>query len=171
MFQPLNVVMTSEFKNDFQNYVKSNLDSNTLSPPLFNTSFMSYFAQNIRLILSLPQPSVPYNISPPAYQQTTKVVRRMRSSGSPCTLDKISVVPFKRCPYSQGYIIEVICALEIWWDCLWLETGLHSPRTFIRYISDAKFTQFDFHTNSLNINMRIKYYLITSRDDVLGLTW
>ena len=55
----------------------------------------------------LPQPSVPYNMSPPTYQQITKVVRRMKASGSPCPLNKISIIPFKRCPYLRTYLTEV----------------------------------------------------------------
>ena len=32
----------------------------------------------------------------------------MKASGSPCPLDKISIIPFKRCPYLRTYITEVI---------------------------------------------------------------
>ena len=32
----------------------------------------------------------------------------MNASGSPCPLDKISIIPFKRCPYHRSYITEVI---------------------------------------------------------------
>ena len=56
----------------------------------------------------LPQSSVPYNLTLPSYQQVTKVIRRMKASGSPCPLDKISIIPFKRCPYLRTYITEVI---------------------------------------------------------------
>ena len=31
----------------------------------------------------------------------------MKASGSPCPLDKISIIPFKRCPYLRSYITEV----------------------------------------------------------------
>ena len=55
-----------------------------------------------------PQPSVPYNLTPPSYEQVTKVILRMKASGSPCPLDKFSIIPFKRCPYLRTYITEVI---------------------------------------------------------------
>jgi len=32
----------------------------------------------------------------------------MKASGSPCPLDKISIIPCKRCPYLCSYITEVI---------------------------------------------------------------
>ena len=89
-------------QNNFWNYVKSKLDSSTSSSPSFSMSactnfFHDFFRVRHPLkcfkipswIPSLPQPSVPYNMSPPTYQQITKVVRRMKASGSPCPLDKI----------------------------------------------------------------------------------
>ena len=30
----------------------------------------------------------------------------MKAAGSPCPLDKISIIPFKRCPYIRSYIAE-----------------------------------------------------------------
>ena len=31
----------------------------------------------------------------------------MKASGSPCPLDKISIIPFKRCPYLRSYITAI----------------------------------------------------------------
>ena len=39
----------------------------------------------------------------------------MKASGSPCPLDKISIIPFKRCTYLRSYITEVIRL--IWISC------------------------------------------------------
>ena len=55
-------------------------------------------------IHALGEPSVPCNMSPPSYHQVTKTIRRMKASGSPCPLDKISIIPFKRCPFLRSYI-------------------------------------------------------------------
>ena len=60
---------------------------------------------------SLPQPKIPYNLSSPFYQQITKIVRRMKASGSPCPLDKLSVISFKRCSYLRTYITEIFSLL------------------------------------------------------------
>ena len=49
----------------------------------------------------------PFHLSLPTYQQITKIVRRMKASSSPCPLDKISIIPFKRCPYLRSYIAEL----------------------------------------------------------------
>lgn len=50
-------------------------------------------------IPSLAQPSILYDLSPYSYQQITQVICRMKASGSPCLLDRISIIPFKHWPY------------------------------------------------------------------------
>ena len=60
------------------------------------------------LIPKFSEPSTPFDLSPPAYQKVAHVIRRMKSSGSPCPLDKLSIVYFKRCPYLRSILTEVI---------------------------------------------------------------
>ena len=55
----------------------------------------------------LADPSKQYDLSPPSYHQSTKFIRRMKASGSPCPIDKISIIPFKRCPYLRSYITDL----------------------------------------------------------------
>ena len=57
-------------------------------------------------MLHLAQPSTPYDLCPPSYQQIAKAIRRMKASGSPCPQDKISISPFKCCPYLRSYLTE-----------------------------------------------------------------
>ena len=40
----------------------------------------------------LSVPKIPFDICPPTYQQVTTVIRKMRSSASPCPLDQISII-------------------------------------------------------------------------------
>ena len=35
----------------------------------------------------------------------------MKASGSPCPLDQLSIISFKRCSYLRTYITELICAV------------------------------------------------------------
>ena len=123
-------IPTSEFahdiriQNNFWGYVKTNLNSGTSPFPSFNmttctTFFRDFFlakqpSKSFRMpswIPSLPQPTIPYNRSSPSYEQITKIVRRMKASGSPCPLDKLSVIPFKRCPYLRTYLTELFSLL------------------------------------------------------------
>ena len=45
-----------------------------------------------------------YDVTPPMYQEITKITRRSKVSGSPCPLDQISIIVFKRCPYLRSYL-------------------------------------------------------------------
>ena len=100
--------------------MKTNLNSSASPFPSFNmatctTFFRDFFrakqlSKSFKIpswIPSLPQPTIPYNLSSPSYQQITKIVHRMKASGSPCPLDKLSVIPFKRCPYLRTYLAEL----------------------------------------------------------------
>ena len=46
-------------------------------------------------------------MSPPTYHEITRIIERMKSSGSPCPLDKISIICFKRCPYLRSFILNI----------------------------------------------------------------
>ena len=110
-----------KIKKNFWGYVKADLKHSSSLSPSFDTEIcrtfsLDFFRSNNSsksftipdLIPSLSPPVVSYNLSPPSYQQITKIVRRMKASGSPCPLDKIYIIPFKRCPYLRSYITEVI---------------------------------------------------------------
>ena len=59
----------------------------------------------------LSDPQVEFDLDPPSYQQVTAVIGKMKASGSPCPLDQISVICFKRCPYLRTYLTELIRAV------------------------------------------------------------
>ena len=59
-------------------------------------------------IPSFNQPSFSFDQSPPSYAKVIRVIRRIKSSGSPCLLDKISIICFKRCPYLRTFLTENI---------------------------------------------------------------
>ena len=42
---------------------------------------------------------IQFDLELPTYQQVTNIVRKMKSSGSPCPLHQLSIICFKRCPY------------------------------------------------------------------------
>ena len=56
---------------------------------------------------SLPQPTVTFSCEPPSYDKVTRVIRRMKASGSPCPLDQISIICFKRCPFLRTVITRI----------------------------------------------------------------
>ena len=57
-------------------------------------------------------PSTPFDLTPPSYKQITKIVHKIKASGSPYAFDRISIICFKHCPYLQSFITEVIA--KVW---------------------------------------------------------
>ena len=109
-----------QIQKNFWGYVKSHFKKSTSSSPSFDVSTCTRFyhkffssvnpTKSFKIpdwIPSLAKPSISYDLPPPLYQQVTKVIRRMKAAGSPCPLDKISIIPFKRCSYLRSYITEL----------------------------------------------------------------
>ena len=42
-----------------------------------------------------------------SHEIVTRIIKRMKSSVSPCPLDQISIICFKRCPYLQSFILNI----------------------------------------------------------------
>ena len=61
-------------------------------------------------IPTLSDPVILFNPEPPTYQQISNVIRKMKASqaGSPCRLDQLSIICFKRCPFLRTYLSEII---------------------------------------------------------------
>ena len=59
----------------------------------------------------LSDPIIQFNLEPPTYQQVTNIIRKIKASGSPCPLDQISIICFKRCPFLRSYLTDLIHAV------------------------------------------------------------
>ena len=106
---------------NFWGYVKNVMYKKDALLPSFNmTDCLNYFSKSLvkinpnklfnipSWIPKLSDPEVQFNLDPPTYQQITNVIRKMKSSGSPCPLDQLSIICFKRCPYLRTYLTELI---------------------------------------------------------------
>ena len=102
-------------------YVKRFFKNNTSSLPSFNlTQCTSYFTKTLAgispnktfcipsWIPKFSSPQAPFNLDPPTYLEITNIIRKIKPSGSPCPLDQISIICFKRCPYLRSYLTEII---------------------------------------------------------------
>ena len=110
---------------NFWGYVKNIMHkSNSLLPTFTMSSCVSYFKDTLNSINpnklfhipswipKLSDPTVHFDLEPPTYRQVTNIIRRMKASGSPCPLDQLSIICFKRCPFLRTYLTEVI-------RCVW----------------------------------------------------
>ena len=75
----------------------------------------AFSALNSNKIFAIPswipkfsEPAYPFDLKPPSYQTITSIIRRMQASTSPCLLDKIYIICFKRCPYLRSFLTEII---------------------------------------------------------------
>ena len=109
-----------EITKSFWGYCKRFLESTTKTVPTFTRDVCTdFFLKTFRCINkarkyiiptwipSLCKPTTKFDQSPPTYKEITKVIQRMKTSGSPCPLDQISIICFKRCPYLRTYLLEI----------------------------------------------------------------
>ena len=107
-----NIDHDMELKNNFWSYVKHYIEKPKHVIPTFDKSkCYKFFKRKFKClhpskIFYIPswipkfaEPKTPFDLNPPSYQEINKVINRMKTSGSPCLLDQISVICFKRCLY------------------------------------------------------------------------
>ena len=108
-------------KRSFWDYAKKFIEKPREILPSFDKSkCFSHFVNTFRALMpdkafcvldwipKLSQPSVPFNLNDPSYSEITNIIRRMKTSGSPCPLDHISAIVLKRSPYVRTYLTAII---------------------------------------------------------------
>ena len=104
-------------KSGFWKYVKRFIEKPKKILPTFNQIVCTdYFRKTLQSMnptkrFTIPSwipafktPTYQYDVTPPMYQEITKITRRMKAFGSPCPLNQISIIVFKRCPYFRSYL-------------------------------------------------------------------
>ena len=112
-----NINHNEMIKSDFWKYVKRFIEKPEKILPTSNQIVCTeYFRKTLQSMNSAKRFTIPswipafktptyqYDITPPRYQEITKIIRHMKASRSPCPLDQISVTVFKRCPYLRSYL-------------------------------------------------------------------
>ncbi|ESN92864.1 hypothetical protein HELRODRAFT_164997 [Helobdella robusta] len=84
--------------------------SNSLTPPFSIDDYKKYFYNILhdqfhnkfclpKWVPTLQQPTIPCNIDPPTYHhEIATAIRKCKLRASPCPLDQISIIVFKKCP-------------------------------------------------------------------------
>ena len=129
------------FERNFWGYVKKVINCSESILPAFNMDdCLKYFKTvltkvNPNKIFQIPSwipmlhdPIIEFDLEPPTYRQITNIIRKMKTSGSPCPLDQISIISFKRCPYLRTYLTELIQAV-----CGFLDLYLTNGRKLVLY--------------------------------------
>ena len=96
-------------------FVKSNETKPTFSKSTCENYFLKILSpMNPSKVFTIPSwipalhaPTESFSNQPVTYKKICKVISRMKTSGSPCPLDQLSIICFKRCPYLRSYILKV----------------------------------------------------------------
>ncbi|ESO10095.1 hypothetical protein HELRODRAFT_167947 [Helobdella robusta] len=100
---------TSQLRHRFWWYCKKLFTPAECQSPQFNsTTCHNYFSTVLNeyshnkhqlpgWLEKLPPPSKPCNTNPPGYNEISSIIRKYRTRSSPCPLDQISIIPFKKC--------------------------------------------------------------------------
>jgi hypothetical protein len=115
----------NEIKNIFWAYTKRFLEAGEKLKPIFNKLICTdYFKKLLRysnpmrrfsipsLIPRFKEPDKAFDESPPTYREISKIIHKMKARGSPCPLDQIPIIVFKKSPYLRSYLTMIIS--KIW---------------------------------------------------------
>ena len=100
-----------ELKNYFWNYVIHYLEKATNVLPTFDKAICyEFFKKSFKCVSPTKKFRIPSRIpsfpsyektidsNPPTYSEITQIIKIMKTNGSPCSLDQISIICYKRCP-------------------------------------------------------------------------
>ena len=105
-----NYVIQCGDKNNVWRYTKLNLEAEEKPSPTFNLTKLTFNIPD--WIPNLLAPKYEFQTTPPTYAEITSIVRKMKSKGSACPLDQLSIIPFKKSAYLRSYLTEIIN--EVW---------------------------------------------------------
>ncbi|CAB4017701.1 Hypothetical predicted protein [Paramuricea clavata] len=101
-------------KNEFEN-------TEELEPNLSEQSCFDYFKNLFKeknksrlfkwpsWLSSFPSASKDFDLECPTYRENSKIIRKMKSRGSACPFDQISIISFQRCPILRTHLWRIIC--------------------------------------------------------------
>ena len=82
----------------------------------FKSAFKSLIPRRLFVIPSwiprFKEPKHSFDTSIPTYAEITRIIRKIKSKGSPCPPDQIYIILFKIFPYARSYITSTI--QKIW---------------------------------------------------------
>ncbi|ESN91408.1 hypothetical protein HELRODRAFT_165440 [Helobdella robusta] len=93
---------------------------------------------------TLQQPTIPCNINPPTYHEIATVIRKCKHRTSPCLLDQISIIVFKKCPMLRTIPHQLIVKC---WKSATIpssNTGIKLPKLSTQWSEANAFFQLEF---------------------------
>ena len=119
----LRTEMTNDDKTekDFWKFCKEVFESeNQVLPDFDEQTCSDYFIKSLKKrfhlrdfnpsswMKSLDEPDSPFDTTPPSYRKISKIIHKMKSSGSACPFNHINVIALKRCPILRSALHRII---------------------------------------------------------------
>lgn len=111
----------AEIRSNFWKYCKETLEKpkENSKPDFDEKTCRDYFRKSYKKepkqvndfptwMKMLDEPTELFNNEPPSYTEITKIINKMKNSGSPCPHDHMSVILLKRCPYIRTVLHRII---------------------------------------------------------------
>ena len=111
----------AEIRKHFSGYTKAQFDNAENLKSSFNKlTCYNYFKKVFKATSPRPiftiliwltkfnQPNHAFDDTPPTYVQITNIIRKIKYNGSPCPLDQMPVIAFKRSAYLRFYLTKII---------------------------------------------------------------
>ena len=57
---------------------------------------------------AIKNPTINFDLEPPTYAELAKIISKVKNSSSPCPLDQVSVIAFKKCPIPLSHLTKII---------------------------------------------------------------
>ena len=99
-----------EISRNFWRCAKKVFRSGTFVLPSFDAvQGTTYFGNALKCVNRMKVFTIPSwipKLKEPSYQEITRTIKRMKSSGSPYPLDQISIICLKRCPYLRSFMLN-----------------------------------------------------------------
>ena len=112
----------NRIKENYWKYCKNHIETNKTVLPTFSGNdcwkhFMKtchepklYKVFNIASWMKqLEKPIKDFNIKPPTYNEINKIIIKMKSSRSSCSIDEVSALMLKKCPILRTTVWEICC--------------------------------------------------------------
>src|SRR6218665_2450662 len=71
-----------------------------------------YYSTFPSWILKLPDPRIPFDMTPPSYKEITKAIAKTKARSSSCSFDQINYIMLKRCPILRTMLHKILT--ECW---------------------------------------------------------
>ena len=107
-------------------------------------------------------PKKSFNLQPPSYRDISKIISKIKAGAPACSLDQVSVLTLKKCPYLRTYLT---CLIQKLWKGQNIQSVWKKAVTILIYKSDDPSNPKNFRPITLE-NVFLKVYAAFIRNRI-----